>query len=596
MKYTKLNLENVLKKLSFILLFISFTNSIFAIQLNNPQNELLSLVRISSTDKEKLKEELIKANFDVISTDQPSSVDIIVNSYEMKELEKRGLTYILVRRGSPLKYMKSSEKQGGELPVGYLSLEEIYTRMQEFATENPSIAKVYDLTEDLNTPVTSEGRHLFALKISDNVAIEEDEPDFLIVGNHHAREVVTPVIALNAMSLLTAGYGIDPTITEVINNNEIWIAPTWNPDGYNHVYNVDNYWRKNRRVFNEGIGVDQNRNYPHEWNGPYSGSTNPASSIYKGPSAGSEAETRTMIAFGNDQRFEKLIDYHSSGREVLWGFHDPTHPFDSWFHEEAEILAVNSGYIGDGNTRKPSASGENYHWHLAYTGSYAFLIETHTMFTPSYSSALAEANMLWPGIISCLLRKIPLSGHVRDEHNNQPLVANIEIDGINFVSDEINESGGLFGAYHLYLPAGEYDIIFSADGYADEEVHVIINSDSEEILDVQLVPIDVSIENIIFNSSSENIILNSNYPNPFNKLTNIEFILSEPELVSLDIYNINGQYIKSLINKQIYPKGTNTVKWDGTNSKNRKMPSGIYIIKIHSGNSIKTRKCILTKD
>ena len=45
----------------------------------------------------------------------------------------------------------------------------------------------------------------------------------------------------------------------------------WNPDGYNHVFTVDNNWRKNRRVLPGGIGVDQNRNYPQGWTAPVRG-------------------------------------------------------------------------------------------------------------------------------------------------------------------------------------------------------------------------------------------------------------------------------------------------------------------------------------
>ena len=70
--------------------------------------------------------------------------------------------------------------------------------MQKIADDHPTIAKMVDLTATYNTPPTSEGRPMYALKISDNVDLDEDEPAMLIVATHHAREINVPVIALLA--------------------------------------------------------------------------------------------------------------------------------------------------------------------------------------------------------------------------------------------------------------------------------------------------------------------------------------------------------------------------------------------------------------
>ena len=71
-------------------------------------------------------------------------------------------------------------------------------------------------------------------------------------------------------------------------------------------------------MFTSGVGVDQNRNYPQGWTASCSGSTSVRSETYKGPSAASEAETRTMMTWSETERFAKVIDYHSYGREVLY--------------------------------------------------------------------------------------------------------------------------------------------------------------------------------------------------------------------------------------------------------------------------------------
>jgi len=560
---------------------------------NNKYDNVLKLLRIECKAPDILENELRNEFYDVIGSTSLNSLDVVASKDDIEKLNKKGLKFSIVNKGMPLNERHNNRNK--QLSSEYPSLEEIYQTMDSMVISYPSIVQKYDLTQHYDLEPTFEGRHLFIIKISDNVEIEEDEPDIMIVSNHHAREVVTPVIALNAIRQLTSNYGTDSTITSIVNNNEIWIAPTWNPDGYNHVYNVDDFWRKNRRVFTNGIGVDQNRNYPHLWDGPHSGSTDPSSQIYKGPSAGSEPETKTMITLGLDQRFEKLLDFHSSGREVLWGYHDPIHPFDVWLHDEAVLFSINCGYTG--RTRKPSADGENYHWHLAYTGSYAFLVETHTQFTPDYSSAIDEANKVWPGILWNLQRKIPVSGHVKSYISQTPISADIQIAGVNYQTGEINKSNLPFGYFHLFVQPGEYDITFSAEGYFDFQTNVLINPYTENNIEVRMVKDLTFVDNIFTESNNDqsNNIRLRNYPNPFYNETNVEFILSKTGSVSLDIYSLTGKHIISLVNKQTFSHGVNTLKWNGTNSENRIMPAGVYLIRLKTGNNYKFKKCLLAR-
>ena len=213
-------------------------------------------------------------------------------------------------------------------------------------------------------------------------------------------------------------------------------------------------------------------------------STSVSSETYKGPSAASEAETRTMTAWSETERFAKVIDYHSYGREVLYAYRCLSHPFTSWMQQQAAALSVASGY--GGHTRLPSAEGEHPQWQMARLGAYAFLIETHTEFQPSYASALTEAATVWPGILSVLARPISVSGHVTDAVTGAPLAARIDLAGVAFANGETNSSGGAFGAYHLFLPPGTYDVRFSRDGYAPVTSRVTVTDASADTLDVQL--------------------------------------------------------------------------------------------------------------
>ena len=74
----------------------------------------------------------------------------------------------------------------------------------------------------------------------------------------------------------------------------------------------------------------------------------------------------------------------------------------------------------------------------------------------------------------------------------------------------------------------------------------------------------------------EKFTLSQNYPNPFNPETTISFYLPNTSVITLKVYNINGQEIKTLITEE-YQSGNYCVKWDGTDNAGRKVASGIYV-------------------
>ncbi|PYM63467.1 MAG: hypothetical protein DME11_16895, partial [Candidatus Rokuibacteriota bacterium] len=454
-------------------------------------------VRIETSDPVALRAQLERAGYDVVEAPPDSPVEVVVSRAELQRLKRRGLNAVVIEEGRPLQEVLQQQAALqpqilAAVPANYRDLNGIINRMREIASANPSISQVVDLTAIYNTPTTFQGRHLFALKISDNVAADEDEPAVLIVSTHHAREIGAPVIALDAAERLIAGYRSgDPRITSAVNGHAIWIAPVWNPDGYDYVFTVNNLWRKNRRIFANGVGVDQNRNYPQGWNSTVcSGSTLVSSDTYKGPSPASEAETQTMMTWSQNERFAKVIDYHSTGREVLYSYHCLSHPFTSWMLQEATAISQASGY--GGATRLPSAEGEHQEWEFAQMGAYAFLIETHTQFQPPYDSALAEAAMVWPGILSVIERPISISGHVTDAVTGAALEARIELLNVTFPNGETNSSGGRYGRYHMFLPPGTYDVRFSKAGYVSVVRTVSVTSSSATVMDIRLAPPDTT--------------------------------------------------------------------------------------------------------
>ena len=88
--------------------------------------------------------------------------------------------------------------------------------------------------------------------------------------------------------------------------------------------------------------------------------------------------------------------------------------------------------------------------------------------------------------------------------------------------------------------------------------------------------------------------LSQNYPNPFNPTTNIKYAIAQDARVSLVVYNILGQAVRTLVNAE-QESGYYTVRWDGTNDFGSKVSSGIYIYRISAGNFTSTVKMNLLK-
>jgi len=88
--------------------------------------------------------------------------------------------------------------------------------------------------------------------------------------------------------------------------------------------------------------------------------------------------------------------------------------------------------------------------------------------------------------------------------------------------------------------------------------------------------------------------LRQNHPNPFNPTTTIRFSLGATEKVKLEIFNVLGQKVRTLLDKHM-TAGRHRVIWDAQNEVGHKLGSGIYFYRISAGDYVQTRKMILLK-
>lgn len=90
------------------------------------------------------------------------------------------------------------------------------------------------------------------------------------------------------------------------------------------------------------------------------------------------------------------------------------------------------------------------------------------------------------------------------------------------------------------------------------------------------------------------VYLKQNYPNPFNPNTQISFDIPDTDHVSLNIYNVKGQKVKTLVNQMIN-KGNHRVNWDGTDDNNNPVSSGIYFYRLQYQSTNQMKKMIMVK-
>ncbi len=238
----------------------------------------------------------------------------------------------------------------------YHDYAETAAELQQAASDHPAILSLFSLG------LSYEGRTLWAVKISDNVSVDEDEPEVLFTHHQHAREHITIEMALYTLAMLTDEYGVDPRITGIVDSREIWLVFDVNPDGGEFDIATGSYasWRKNRQP-NAGspyIGTDLNRNWGYNWGCCGGSSGTPSSDTYRGAAPFSAPETDVVRDFvdsrviGGMQQIKAHIDFHSYGELVMWPYGytytdvpaDMTQDDHDTFVTMGQAMAATNGY------------------------------------------------------------------------------------------------------------------------------------------------------------------------------------------------------------------------------------------------------------
>ncbi len=247
----------------------------------------------------------------------------------------------------------------------YHDYSEMVAELQQAAISYPSIFKLFKMG------ASHEGRVIWAGKISDNVAVDENEPEVLFTHHQHAREHLTVEQALYTLKMLTSEYNANPQITDLVNSREIWLVFDMNPDGGEYDIATGTYqsWRKNRQpnLGSVDIGTDLNRNWDYMW-GCCGGSSDVASSLtHHGKAGFSAPETAAVRRFVDSrvilgkQQITVAIDFHTYGELILWpyGYTYNDVPADMTL-DDRNTMAVMGTDMAAGNGYIPAQASDLY--------------------------------------------------------------------------------------------------------------------------------------------------------------------------------------------------------------------------------------------
>lgn len=325
-------------------------------------------------------QEFLKLGLDITLKDRFGNyVNVLVDESELQEINALGLkTEMLLSDADAFtRILRES---------GYLehfhTYAQMLSEMQEAVEKHPNLVKMEDIGDSYEKTVNQGGYDIWAIKISDNVDLEENEPEVFFMANMHAREIITPEIIIYFMHYLVDNYGSDPYVTHLVNHRQIWLCPTFNPDGHEYVFTGNDpfnypedamWWRKNMRDNNENgefepgaDGVDLNRNFGYKWGYDNTGSSPyPGSQTYRGTEGFSEPESQAIRDFVNAHNFIISLCFHSYSQLWLypWGYerNAPT-PDDGIFKILADSCVAYNGYLAELAASLYPVNGDTDDW------------------------------------------------------------------------------------------------------------------------------------------------------------------------------------------------------------------------------------------
>jgi hypothetical protein len=414
----------------------------------------------------------------------------------------------------------------------YPTYAEYAQQMQDFEDDYPSLVDMFSIGS------TGQGdKELLFVKISDNVATDEQEPKLLLTSSMHGDEIAGYPMMLSLINYILTVYADTnhadhARVKNLVENAEIWINPSANPDGTYH-NSATNTSVVNARRGN-GNNIDLNRNYPDNKQGPHT------------DSEAYQTETLHFMQLADDNHFVISANFHGGTELVNYPFDNAyvseyTHPDGDWFENISVEYATHCQTdANSGNTSTPTYNNKPSYmtddddsnvypspgvthgaeWYRVFGGRQDFMNFYHQC--REVTIELSDVKILQESLLDdywyynrdALLDFLTqgtygFTGVVKDINDSTPIEATITIvghdaHGSNTVSDAPH------GDFYRPINAGTYDILIEAPCYQPLTIssQTIANYEKKDLGDILLTPItpaeptSLNVTNIVSSSAT----------------------------------------------------------------------------------------------
>lgn len=335
------------------------------------------------------------------------------------------------------------------------SYNDMVKKLQAAVARLPGKMKMFSIGKSVK------GKDLWVVKISDNVDADETEPEFKYISSMHGDEITGRELTTMMIEEIAEKYGRDKMITELVDNTEIFIMPSMNPDG------SELHQRANAN------GVDLNRNYP-DWtsNAPNS-------------SARSQIENKAVMAWQAERQFALSANFHGGSVVVNypWDATYDRHPLDAMIQELATTYAElnpemrNSSEFHGGITNGADwyvVKGGMQDWSVFYHNDLQVTIELSSTKWPSYS----QIPGFWKSnrdSMYAYLKEVHRGAGFKFGRAN--VTGTVEIKQTSPVTKSLGSYAFRDSEFYKVLPEGEYEFSVTEKNKSAKTVTVRVERD-----------------------------------------------------------------------------------------------------------------------
>ncbi len=346
-----------------------------------------------------------------------------------------------------------SIESGPSVSVQAAGPQDIINEMNRLVSAYPLICSKKVYGKSVN------GIEMAALKISDNVAVNENEPECIFDGGIHGDEFVGTDLIMKFAAALLAGYGTDTKMTDLINSREIWFFCMVNPDGR----------AKSRENANT---IDLNRDYG-----------------YMTTNGFSQPETRAVRDCLLENHFAIQITYHSGIEYLLypWCYTPTATPDNATFSLLANLYSTTSAYYVASKNVQSNAdyatTGETVDYSYGVLGTAALTSELTVDKGLTISTKHYNANH--PAMLKMIeYAGYGLQGTVTDIVSGKGIAATLYVN----TSFPIYTDPKM-GDYQKFVPAGTYAITVVANGYQSKTLsNIMVQTGASTLANISLQP------------------------------------------------------------------------------------------------------------